>query len=52
MHMRKIRTTIALDIEVRQEAQRLAEKEGVDLADIIRRWIRRGRESEAKETGE
>jgi metal-responsive CopG/Arc/MetJ family transcriptional regulator len=44
--MKKHRTSLALDQEVIEEAQRVADREGVDRADILRRWVRKGKEQE------
>jgi len=44
--MNKKRTSLALDPETIEEAQKVADLEGVDRADILRRWIRKGREQE------
>jgi hypothetical protein len=44
--MAKDVTTIRLDPEELAQARALAVKEGVDMADILRRWIRKGKQTE------
>jgi hypothetical protein len=47
--MAKDVTTIRLDPEELAQARALAVKEGVDMADILRRWIRKGRKVDGAE---
>jgi hypothetical protein len=44
--MAKKRIDIRLEPEEIAEAQRLAEREGLKLSDILRRWIRKGKQTE------
>jgi len=44
--MAKERTDIRLDPEELQEARDIAKREGLKLSDILRRWIRKGKEQE------
>jgi len=44
--MAKEKTDIRLDLETLEEARRLAELEGLTQSDILRRWIRVGRQKE------
>jgi len=46
MKQKKHRTSIALEPELFEEAQRIANREGVDRSDILRRWIRKGKQTE------
>lgn len=44
--MRKDKTDIRLDPGILQAAKERAAMEGLKVADILRRWIRKGREQE------
>jgi len=48
MLMAKERTDIRLEAEELDEARKQASREGLTLSDILRRWIRLGREAEGK----
>lgn len=48
MRMAKERTDVRLEPEELAEARKQAESEGLKLSDILRRWIRKGREQEQK----
>lgn len=44
-------TTVMLETELKREAETQAAKEGVKPADVIRRWMRLGRDTEVKGRG-
>ena len=48
VHMAKERTDVRLDREELVEAREQAAREGLTLSDILRRWIRLGREQEKR----
>jgi hypothetical protein len=47
--MAKERTDVRLEPDELVEAREKAAREGLTMSDILRRWIRKGRESEKSE---